>query len=250
MLHTLERSLKTETKYTHLHDKVYHTAFSKIAHKGFALDKVDRSICDYDTVGGKKLQQSDVDSLIYFTRNNNTFGLKVSEKVRNSAYNDLYLEVISILREHKGHYYVDSLGWSNKAACNPASEATPNCLSYICLNKKTNTYKSLFITGYKELKKKLFFNKDAILVNMINKDFINKLVGHIKEKESQKISSFAVKEINKYYDNIIFAKNISGDTGVIYYTIGITINLNKIKALDIKIQETNGSMQNNIKNKI
>ena len=246
MLHTFKKSSALEHKYAYLHNQMYSQAFDKISSQQYKLLSVDREICDYNTPEGKLWQKGDVDSIISFTGPDMEGIKKVSEKVRNTSYDDLYIEIISIFKQDKGQYIIEDLGWGNKESTAPTLEKSPDYLSYICLDHKNNKYKGLFISGYKRLKNSLFFDNNAILKDLINQNFINFLNTQIKINNSK--DSFSVKSKNTFYENIIFAKNKNHNQH--YFTIGITINKKKLKELSVKVHEFQGLIKPQIKNKI
>lgn len=246
MLHTFKKSSAIEHKYAYLHNQMYAQAFEKIAAQQYKLLDVNREICDYNTPEGKLWQKGDVDSIISFSGPDMEGIKKVSEKVRNTSYDDLYIEIISIFAKDKGKYVIEDLGWGNKETTDPALDKSPDYLSYICLDHKNNKYKGLFISGYKKLKKSLFFDDNAILKNLVNEDFINFLNTQIYSNNSK--DSFSIKSKNTFYENIIFAKNKNHNKE--YFTIGITINKKKLKELDIKVHEFQGVIKSQLKNKI
>lgn len=246
MLHTFKKSSALEHKYAYLHNEMYSQAFEKISSAQYQLLSVNRDICDYNTPEGKLWQKGDVDSIINYKGPDIEGFKKVSEKVRNTSYDDLYIEIISIFKEVNGSYEIEDLGWGNKETTNPSLEKTPDYLSYICLDHKNNKYKGLFISGYKKLKSLLFFSQEAILKNIINPNFIEFLQVQINTNTSK--DSFSIKSKNTFYENIIFAKNKNHNKH--YFTIGITINKKKLKELDIKVREFQGLIQPQIKNKM
>lgn len=246
MLHTFKKSSELEHKYAYLHNQMYAQAFDKISSQQYKLISVNRDICDYNTPEGKLWQKADVDSIIEYQGPDMEGIKKVSEKIRNTSYDDLYMEIISIFTKEKGLYVIEDLGWGNKESTNPNLEKSPDYLSYICLDRKSNKYKGLFITGYKRLKQNLFFDSNAILKNLIDQNFINFLSKQIEINKSK--DSFSIKSKNTFYDNIIFAKNRNHNKD--YFTIGITINKKKLKELSIKIQEFQGDITPKIKNKL
>lgn len=249
-MHEFHKNQSLEKKYAYLHDFAYQQVFKTTSRElEIQLVGIDREKCNYETTEGKVFQQGDTDSILEITATSpdgvKKLSKKVSEKIRSTIYDDLYVEIISVLKEDGDNYTVEDLGWANKDVCNPALAQTPDYLSYICLDQKNDRYKGLFLSNYKTLKKELFYGEKALLKDIVNPDFVKQLNNKINEvkKESSWKTSFSMRVYNQFYNNIVFAKNKSKTGQGNYYTIGVTLSLEKLKKLGIRLIKVGGSLQ-------
>ena len=152
-IHQFKNSKKTEEKSSFLHDEIYNRLNGKVnesQNKNVSL-RIDRSACDYNDFNGRLYQQADTDVILTF-KDEITKVLatkKVSEKTRNKFYNDLYLEVISVLEKDivDDKYKIKAEGWVFKSAIDSMSgqDFSPDYLSVLFLDKKQNKYIAIFI---------------------------------------------------------------------------------------------------------
>ena len=233
--HNFNKSKKTEIKSTHIHEEVY-SKYQKDINKEYKRDfsiKVDREICNYDTQLGKAYQQADTDALVFFNCEDTqtTIVKNVSEKTRNKFYNDIYIEVVSVLKWNNTlkKYEFDSPGWGLKK-----EELSPDCLSMLFLDKQS--YTNIFIENYKGLKEKLF--NEELYKTLQSERFVLWLNNKIKEAQLQGKTSFQLGTEGQSKSNVskvIFAKNNG------YYTIGFTYKVDYIKSL-VKVRQYKGQI--------
>jgi len=235
--HQFNKSQKTEVSNTYLHDLIYKKLLNK-----YNIE-IDRDSCDYRTLKGKEYQQADTDTILKITSNTTKECVckNVSEKTRNMYYDDIYMEIISVLLWNNvtQEYEFNKIGWGMKN-----DTLGPDYLSLLFLNKKEEMYNSVFIKNYKKLKNDLFI-KNNFFKLVENEDFLNLLNNCIKLKPKDK-NSFSVNRdklqineslalklknlgIGNGFKNIVFALNKD------YYTIGLTYSTKYLKVLgDIK----------------
>lgn len=231
--HRFNQSQKTEIDNTQLHDTIY-----KKLLKDYDFE-IDRDTCAYNTTLGKSYQQADTDTIlkIHSTIENKTVFRNVSEKTRNKYYNDIYMEIISVLsfNNDTNRYFFNKIGWALKN-----EELGPDYLSLLFLNKKENKYNSIFIKKYKYLKYKLFIENSFCKLIQTD-DFLNLINDCIKEKPINQSSfsvhknqlklnnylekEFAKLELGNEFNTLVFALNKD------YYTIGLTYSTSKLKEL-------------------
>lgn len=228
--HIFNKSKKIEDKYAHLHTELLKSLANGNNSK-FSIIKIDRDKCDYQTKEGKVYQQADTD-VIVTVESIETKAQKemyISEKVRKTSYNDIYLEAISIFKLQKDNSYkIEAEGWGLKKG-----NYSPGFLSLIFLDEKNNTYKGVFIGQYQKLKEKIFYQQklDYLIQGV---DFNLWLESQIKIAQTKGKSSFSLSpQINmksKYgIEKIIFALNKNNNES--YYTIGMIFNTELIKKI-------------------
>lgn len=233
LYHQFNNSQETETKNIYLHDLIYKKLLN-----AYEVE-IDRNMCNYNSLKGKKYQQADIDTILKITSNITKEHIykNISEKTRNTYYNDIYMEIISILSWNSitQQYEFNKIGWGMKN-----NNLGPDYLSLLFLNKEEKKYKSVFIKEYKKLKNELFIKNDFLKL-IKDKDFLILLNNCIKLKPKNK-NSFSIYrdklQINKSlsikmeklgignkFKNIVFALNKN------YYTIGLTYNTEYLKKI-------------------
>lgn len=237
-LHEIQQSLKTEVNSFNIHNEVYFKYQKDIncEYKKDFLITIDRDICNYDSPLGKKYQQSDTDTLLYFDSQSTQKSVikNISEKTRNKYYNDIYVEVVSVLKwnYHNQRFEMECPGWGIKN-----QELGPDCLSLLFLDK--NNYTNIFVEDYKLLKQKLFNEELSHFVR--SEEFTVWLNKTIKNSQNKGNSSFSLSTKGKSKNNVskvIFAKNKG------YFTVGFTYDISHIKTL-VNIRKYYGKINNN-----
>lgn len=235
--HSFEKNKQTEIDSTYLHDKVYEQHVQKI-NQEYNTDfkvRIDRDSCNYDTSIGKEYQKSDTDAilLLHCDKTGKRGVRKVSEKTRTKYYDDIYIEIISILKwnEKTKKYQIESPGWGLKN-----DQLSPDCLSLLFLNDKQKTYYSIFIDKYKKLKNSLF--GEVFYNNMKNgkiEAWLNRLIELDINKGRKGFRHVINKEKKHRVKEVIFARNKN------YITVGFTFSLSHIKSL-VHVDEYNGKI--------
>lgn len=235
--HNFNKSQETETKYAHIHNKVYelHTKAINKKYSKNLTSEIDREVCNYNTELGKSYQQADTDAIISLTCGitNVSAIKKVSEKTRNRYYDDIYIEVVSVFKLNPvtKKYEFQAPGWGIKNEKNG-----PDCLSMLFIDENKQQYYSLFISKYKKLKEDLF--NDSFLNNMKNGKIENWLNKYIQEDRNKGQKSFRREmkgETKSNVKEIVFAKNNG------YFTVGFTFSMSHIKSL-VFVNEYRGSI--------
>lgn len=236
-VHKFNKSQETEKKYAYIHDEVYELytqSVNKKNNKKYKI-KVDRETCNYYTNEGKEYQQADTDALLFLDceETNTSFIKKISEKTRNRYYNDLYVEIVSILKWNSQNkkYEFDSIGWGLKN-----EELGPDCLSMLFTDDKKKTYNAVFISQYKKLKKQLF--NEAFFNNMQNgriETWLNKVIEENPHKGRKSFVKPMNGESKSNVKDIVFARNQN------YITVGFTFSMKHIKSL-VEVTEYKGKI--------
>ena len=225
--HNFNQSQMLEQESTSIHDQNYidYVGETNAYFETEFLLTIDRSSCDYQTEQGKAYQTADTDTIItmHCPKTKHTVAKKISEKTRGSFFNDMYIEVVSVmtLNNVTQKYEISSPGWGIKN-----EEMGPDFLSMVFMDKKSGTYKSLMIEDYKQLKQNLF---NQMFIDSFNDgkfaDWIDK---SIKNSPKQGNGSFILPITSKNQSQIkdvVFAKNNG------YFTIGLTFPLERIYEL-------------------
>lgn len=245
-VHQFSQSKKVEVSSTSLHDLVflhYQSQLNKQNNRSFVA-RVDRDSCNYNTTKGKAYQQADTDTLLHLNCDHTQVNIvkNISEKTRTKFYNDLYIEVVSVLKwnTQSKRYEFEAPGWGLRN-----EQLGPDCLSMLFLDKKANNYTSIFIDDYKTLKAKLF--NTELSQTLQSERFAVWLNKKIQEAEKAGKTNFQLSTEGESKNNVskvIFAKNKG------YYTIGFTYTIDYIKSLKVNILKSKGMIVDQNSNSI
>ena len=238
MLHQFKKSQKTEVKYAYLHDEAYHSSFKK----DFSLISIDRESCDYETRQGRKLQRQDTDAIISYQKNDSPTlrQVLISEKTRMRFYDDMLLEVISILEQNTDGVFdnLKDYGWANKFCY--TGEESAELLSVTFVDEKANKYKNMILKNFISMKKKLFDPTSGVLKEVPHEKFLQEVINKINLTEKEGKASFYMPVSHRKYTGIIGAKNFDSLNQRYYYTISIALKINYLKQLGAQFKTSSG----------
>lgn len=236
-VHSFGKSQQTEINSAPIHNEVYERHVQEVNknHNTEFKVKVDRDICNYETKLGKDYQTADTDALLILDcEKTNKSGIrKISEKTRTKYYDDVYIEVVSVLKwnSQTKKYEAQAPGWGLKH-----EKLSPDCLSLLFLNTKKKTYYSVFIDKYKKLKTDLF--NEAFYNNMENgkiEDWLNKIIDLDPNKGRKGFRHSIEGKNSNNVKEVIFARNKG------YITVGFTFPMSYIKSL-VHVSEYRGKI--------